>query len=54
MHENIQNSPSTDFNDVLNRFKDDFIKSLEERLGIHLETARNMYTKPYPSAIDYM
>jgi hypothetical protein len=54
MQENIQNSPSTDFNDVLNQFKDDFTKSLEESLGIHLKTARNMYTKPYPSTIDYM
>ena len=48
------NSPTTNFDDALNRFKDELAKSLESSLGVQLKSSRNTYQKPYPSTYDFM
>ena len=48
------NAPTTDFDDALNRFKDELAKSLESSLGVQLKSSRNTYQKPYPSTYDFM
>ena len=48
------NAPTTDFDDALNRFKDELAKSLESSLGVQLKSSRNTYQKPYPSTYDFI
>jgi hypothetical protein len=47
-------APSTDFNDTLNRFREELSKSLEESLGVQIKPSRTTYRKPYPSHFDFM
>jgi hypothetical protein len=47
-------APFTDFNDTLNRFKEELSKSLEESLGVQIKPSRTTYHKPYPSHFDFM
>jgi hypothetical protein len=47
-------APSTDFNDTLNRFREELYKSLEESLGVQIKPSRTTYCKPYPSHFDFM
>ena len=48
------NAPTTDFDDALNRFKDELAKCLENSLGVQLKSSRNTYQKPYPSTYGIM
>ena len=48
------NAPTTDFDDALNRFKDELAKSLENSLGVQFKSSRNTYQKSYPSSYDFM
>ena len=48
------NAPTTDFDDALNRFKEELSKSLKSSLGVQLKSSRNTYQKPYPSTFDFM
>jgi hypothetical protein len=47
-------APSTDFNNTLNRFREELSKSLEESLGVQIKPSRTTYRKPYPSHFDFM
>jgi hypothetical protein len=47
-------APSTDFNDTLNRFREELSISLEESLGVQIKPSRTTYHKPYPSHFDFM
>jgi hypothetical protein len=47
-------APSTDFNDTLNRFREELSKSFEESLGVQIKPSRTTYHKPYPSHFDFM
>jgi hypothetical protein len=47
-------APSTDFNDTLNRFREELSKSLEESLGVQIKPSRTTYHKPYPSHFNFM
>jgi hypothetical protein len=46
-------APSTDFNDTLNRFREELSKSLEESLGVQIKPSRTTYRKSYPSHFDF-
>jgi hypothetical protein len=48
------NAPAIDFDDALNRFKEELSKSLESSLGVQLKSGRNTYQKLYPSTYDFM
>jgi hypothetical protein len=47
-------APSTDFNDTLNRFREELSKSLEKCLGVQIKPSRTTYRKSYPSHFDFM
>jgi hypothetical protein len=47
-------APSTDFNDTLNRFREELSKSRKESLGVQIKPSRTTYRKPYPSHFDFM
>jgi hypothetical protein len=47
-------APSIDFNDTLNRFREELSKSLEESLGVQIKPSRTTYRKTYPSHFDFM
>ena len=42
-------APSTDFNEYLNRFRDELSKSIESSLGVQIKPSRTTYHKSYPS-----
>jgi hypothetical protein len=46
-------APSTDFNDTLNRFREELSKSLEESC-IQIKPSLTTYHKSYPSHFDFM
>jgi hypothetical protein len=47
-------APSIDFNDTLNRFREELSKSLEESLGVQINPSKTTYRKPYPSHFDFI
>ena len=52
--DNTPTAPTTDFNEILNRFREELSKSLEESMGVQIKPSRNTYRKPYPSHFDFM
>ena len=52
--DNAPTTPTTDFSDTLNRFREELSKSLEESLGVQIKPSRTTYRKPYPSHFDFM
>jgi len=44
----------TDFNETLNRFKEQLSRSLESSLGVQIKPNRGTYHKPYPSHFDFL
>jgi len=52
--DNAPTTPTTDFNETLNQFREELSKSLEESLGVQIEPSRTTYRKPYPSHFDFM
>jgi hypothetical protein len=44
----------TDFNGILNRFKDELSKSIKSSLGVQIKPSRITYHKPYPSHFDFL
>ena len=47
-------APSTDFNEYLNRFRDELSKSIESGLGVQIKPSRTTYHKSYPSHFDFL
>ena len=52
--DNTPTAPSTNFNEALNQFREELLKSLEESLGVQIKPSRTTYRKPYPSHFDFM
>ena len=48
------NAPVIDFNETLNRFKEQLSRSLESSLGVQIKPNRGTYHKPYPSHFDFL
>ena len=48
------NAPVIDFNETLNRFKEELSRSLESSLGVQIKPNRSTYHKPYPSHFDFL
>ena len=46
-------APTIDFNEILNQFRDELSKSIEESLGVQIKLSRTTYRKPYPSHFDF-
>jgi hypothetical protein len=53
MFRGAPNAPITDFNEALNRFKEDLSRSLES-MGVQIKPNRNAYHKSYPSSWKYL
>jgi hypothetical protein len=54
MVDNHRQHSSTDFNDTLNRFREELSKSPGESLGVQIKPSRTTYCKLYPSHFDFM
>ena len=52
--DNAPTTPTTDFSDTLNRFREELSKSHEESLGVQIKPSRTTYHKPYHSHFDFM
>ena len=52
--DNTPTAPVTDFNETLNRFREELSKSLEESLGVQIKSSRTTHRKPYPLHFDFM
>jgi hypothetical protein len=45
---------TTDFNEAMNRLREDLTKSIESSLGVQIKSSKNIYHKPYTSTFDFM